>query len=578
MSEPTQATKDDPVARLVLDAAGDRRDFILGADHALLGRAAACHIVLGDETVSRSHARIERQPGGGFSIEDLGTPNGTFVNGTRVQRTTLADGDTIGLGKSTLRFEGTTPASPDFSTIGTEADLDTVLSEETVTVQVNNASEPSLVIHQPNKTWEVSLAAGALTVGRHPSNDIVIATSGASRKHALVERRAGTVVIRDLGTSNGTWVNRQRVSERVLEDGDTIRIADAQLVFRSGVASAEQTLADLTDTTTSTHRPVVMVPGFMGTELWQGSEQIWPNLKTLFVRPEPLAVSDKRSLEPRRVVQTVVIVPNLIKLDKYVRLGNYLEEGLGYTRGKNLLEFGYDWRQDNRASARSLGAAIDAWQKRSRDAQGPITIIAHSMGSLVSRYYLEHLGGKDKVERIIFLGGPHHGVPKAISALYFGPKALPFGDVGERLRQTVSTFPSIYQLLPTYSCAIDQAGERFSVLRDEMWLSEQQRAMLRDAKLFRKEIGTRVSVPAVCVFGYGIKTITSVSVHRNDAHEWQKVTLAMRRNGDDMIPEASALLKGADIHPVRQNHGALYTDSDVKMRLKLELTRGSRRR
>jgi hypothetical protein len=39
------------------------------------------------------------------------------------------------------------------------------------------------------------------------------------------------------------------------------------------------------------------------------------------------------------------------------------------------------------------------------------------------------------------------------------------------------------------------------------------------------------------------------------------------------VPESSAILKGSEIHPVRQYHGALYTDNDVKMRLRLELTR-----
>jgi pimeloyl-ACP methyl ester carboxylesterase len=314
----------------------------------------------------------------------------------------------------------------------------------------------------------------------------------------------------------------------------------------------------------------------MGSELWSGNEQVWPSLKTLFVQPDPLAVSERRPLEARRIVHQVVVVPNLITLDKYIRLGNYLEEGLGYERGKNLLEFPYDWRQDNRASARRLAAAIDEWRSRSRDAARPITIIAHSMGSLVSRYYIEHLGGKEKVERIIFLGGPHHGVPKAISALFFGPKSLPFGQVGEKLRDAVGTFPAIYQLLPTYSCGVDQAGERINVLADEMWISERQRELLRDARKFRQEIGTRSSVPAVCIFGYGIETITGVSVHRGSERNWEKVKLATGRRGDDMVPEPSAVLKGAEIHPVRQHHGALYTDNDVRKRLKVELTGGRR--
>ena len=535
-----------PAARLVVGGRDDQREFVLDGDHVLVGRAAACDIVLGDETVSRSHARVERRDGA-FVVEDLGTPNGTFVNGTRVERMTLSPADIITVGKSTLRFEAGEPApAPNVTTIATEAELDTVLSEETVTVRLHNSSTPVLVAHVAGRTWEVPLSGDALTIGRQPSSDIVIQTPSASRMHARVERRGETVVIRDLDTSNGTWVNGERVTERVLVDGATIRIGDARLVFKAGIASAEQTLAELTATDREVLSPVVIVPGFMGSELWNGNEQIWPNLKTLFVRPEPLAISDSRlTLEPRRIVHQVVIVPNLIKLDKYIRLGNYLEEGLGYERGKNLLEFAYDWRQDNRVSARQLAAAIDQWQQQSSDAARPITIIAHSMGSLVSRYYIEHLGGKEKVERLIFLGGPHHGVPKAISALVFGPKSLPFGqrgraaagggrDVPRHLSAPSDVFvhgvtrrASGSTCWPT-RCGSPSANGRCCGTRGK----------------FRKEFGTRSSVPAVCIFGYGIETITGVSVHRGSERQWEKVKLSMRRGGDDMVPEAERGAQG----------------------------------
>jgi hypothetical protein len=44
----------------------------------------------------------------------------------------------------------------------------------------------------------------------------------------------------------------------------------------------------------------------------------------------------------------VVIVPNLVKLEQYNRLGDYLVEDLGFERGVDLLEFAYDWRRDVR--------------------------------------------------------------------------------------------------------------------------------------------------------------------------------------------------------------------------------------
>ena len=100
--------------------------------------------------------------------------------------------------------------------------------------------------------------------------------------------------------------------------------------------------------------------------------------------------------------------------------------------------------------------------------------------------------------------------------------------------------------------------------------------MLRDAALFRRELGRRSSVPAVCVFGYGLDTVTGVNVRRAGDAGWVQLSVALDPRGDEAVPEMSAVLEGADIHPVRQHHGSLYTDNDVKMRLMLELTRGVR--
>jgi len=52
---------------------------------------------------------------------------------------------------------------------------------------------------------------------------------------------------------------------------------------------------------------------------------------------------------------------------------------------------------------------------------------------------------------------------------------------------------------------------------------------------------------------------------------WKGTQFLQERGGDSTVPQESAILRGAEIHPVQQYHGALYTDNDVKMRLKLEL-------
>jgi hypothetical protein len=136
----------------------------------------------------------------------------------------------------------------------------------------------------------------------------------------------------------------------------------------------------------------------------------------------------------------------------------------------------------------------------------------------------------------------------------------------------LATFPSWYQILPTYQC-VSHGAAPLDVLADDSWVAERHRPLLHGAHRFRQELGTHSSVPAVCIFGYGIKTIAGASVERAAAGEVAKVDFRFSDAGDGTIPEQSAILRGAEIHPVRQQHGSLYVDGDVRMRLKLELTR-----
>jgi hypothetical protein len=289
----------------------------------------------------------------------------------------------------------------------------------------------------------------------------------------------------------------------------------------------------------------------------------------MFTNPEIFRYKPDEVMEARGIVGEVILVPNWVKQQRYSRLGDYLEEALGYERGRDLMEFAYDWRQDNRLSAQHLAAAIEGWAVTQ-----PITLIAHSLGCIVSRYYVERLGGKHKIGRLILLGGPHTGYPRVISHLLLGPSILPFGLLGERMSKVIATFPALYQILPTAAYVTDGTGAPLDILSDESWLPVAHRPLLRDAYQFRRELGTQTSVPTVSIFGYGVKTITGIRVQRTPAGEWQQVDFDHSDAGDSDVPTASAVLEGSEIHPVQQHHGALYVDNDVKMRLKVELTRG----
>ncbi len=430
---------------------------------------------------------------------------------------------------------------------------------------------PHLVVHLPERTWEVQLTADSLTIGRGRRNDVQIADESVSQHHALIDRRGDGYQIRDLGSRNGLWLGKERIEEHNLGEGDVLSMGRAKLIFKGGFTSDDLTLlkAPRIDDKPM-RRPVVFVPGLMGSELWLGSERLWPNPKLIISNVEVFALPGDPRIEARGIVNEVVIVPNLIQLRQYSGLGDYLVSGLGYTRGKDLLEFGYDWRHDVRLAAQRLAEAIEAWQVKP-----PITIIAHSLGTLVTRYYVERLGGERRVERIILMGGPHHGTPGGLAAILTGPGILPFGMGAERMRHVLSTFPSAFQILPTYGCAVDQNGNAIDLLKDDWWLPEHQRPLLRTARSFRRELGTTSRVPAVSVFGYGLKTKLRVKLHRRSGGLWDSVEFVEDSAGDQSVPSGSAVLKDSEIHPVFQEHGSLYVDDGVRMRLKVELTRST---
>ena len=75
------------------------------------------------------------------------------------------------------------------------------------------------------------------TMGRHPSNTIRLVDREVSKEHANIERMGRDFILRDLGSSNGTFVNGRRVAELRLRDGDEITLGASKLVFHIGEAS-----------------------------------------------------------------------------------------------------------------------------------------------------------------------------------------------------------------------------------------------------------------------------------------------------------------------------------------------------
>lgn len=97
-------------------------------------------------------------------------------------------------------------------------------------------------------TWRDSTRAHQLevgeflTIGRDPSNHVIIEDEFASQRHTRIERKVAGFFLRDLRSRNGTYLNGGRIMEAQLSDGDRIRIGETDLFFTTSKLSTNQTL------------------------------------------------------------------------------------------------------------------------------------------------------------------------------------------------------------------------------------------------------------------------------------------------------------------------------------------------
>ena len=86
----------------------------------------------------------------------------------------------------------------------------------------------------PNAGSKYLLDSEVTRAGRHPDSDIFLDDITVSRRHAEITRQADRYTLRDVGSLNGTYVNRDRVEEAALANGDELQIGKFKLVFFAG--------------------------------------------------------------------------------------------------------------------------------------------------------------------------------------------------------------------------------------------------------------------------------------------------------------------------------------------------------
>ncbi|HMQ35131.1 MAG TPA: FHA domain-containing protein, partial [Chloroflexaceae bacterium] len=195
-------------ARLQVQEEGQSRDLPLGPAPLSVGRAPDNDLVLASRYVSGRHARVEAS-GPAHRIVDVGSTNGLLYEGRRVQAHDLADGDVIRIGD---------PATGSFVTL--------TYSNPAVARQPRAGQVAHSYRLDPNDPQ--------ITIGR-AGCDVVLDNPQVSRFHAQIDQAAGGATLRDAGSTNGTFVNGQRVSgAHQLRPGDVIQIGAFKLVYNVG--------------------------------------------------------------------------------------------------------------------------------------------------------------------------------------------------------------------------------------------------------------------------------------------------------------------------------------------------------
>jgi pSer/pThr/pTyr-binding forkhead associated (FHA) protein len=205
-----------------------------------VGRADDNDLILSDVGVSRRHARIV-VAARGATIEDMGSGNGTFYQGQRVQRQVLQDGDEILVDPFILRFR---IHEDEADNDGITAELEDVDDDDTVRVSLRSSpaqeteERPALaaplgqlVTLVGQRLQEQYTIEGSLTLGRSEARDVILFDPAASRNHAAIEYVGSNFWLRDDGSANGTFVNSSRVREQCLRDGDRVRIGGTEFRF-----------------------------------------------------------------------------------------------------------------------------------------------------------------------------------------------------------------------------------------------------------------------------------------------------------------------------------------------------------
>jgi pSer/pThr/pTyr-binding forkhead associated (FHA) protein len=213
------------------------------APRIVIGRGEGCEVRLPDPSVSHRHASI-RQRGTEYIVMDEGSTNGTYVGPVRLSPhapRVLTHGDLVRVGRVWLEacIEQVPPTQN--AALATR-EMALSLVAEALGAQGASSAIEVRVVEGPAAGAELRIEAfeRAYVVGRMKSADLDIDDPDLSRRHVELVRRGDRLLVRDLGSKNGSFLGERRLAgeEAPWPKGEPLRIGKSLLVYEDPVGDA----------------------------------------------------------------------------------------------------------------------------------------------------------------------------------------------------------------------------------------------------------------------------------------------------------------------------------------------------
>jgi hypothetical protein len=319
---------------------------------------------------------------------------------------------------------------------------------------------------------------------------------------------------------------------------------------------------------------VVLVPGIMGSVLQRDGQTIWPGPVHSLLLPYRLL---DELLDPD--LQATDLIRSYWFSAQYDSLIHDLGKCGFHEKDGTLVVFPYDWRKPNERAAELLAGRLDKVVEQG-GTEVEISLVAHSMGGLVCRFFLESGQFADRpgylrVRRLIALATPHRGAPVALPRILGQEKVLWLSADQVRRLANDPRYPSAYQLLPgprepyfwSYS---DEEAYAVRNLYDAAVARRLglEKASLEAADAIQARLGAQppAHVRYFCFSGTQMPT-TSACWLQEEGAAYRAEKAERDSAGDGTVPFWSSWLPGVQALPVGGEHSVIYKNRELRVRL-----------